>query len=264
MELNQDLIEEGKALVVKCESAERMTAESRFELGRWAEKCAPAQEKNCGSVASPTGGVRIAPNTALEEYADEVGVSFATLKGYRDIANAWGDDDPTGLSWTVARKLAYRTDRMSLISAVFEAYGKVTPKTIDDYEAHLRAENARREAILQPQFTDVTEDEEFWVEDEVENDTDFIYDPVNPPINTQPRKHGFSGPIRKLFSVVEHVRAAKALIIEESIPSVDYANDEHFEEILGACDTIVTEIMDYREMVVAKRVKAGLSPEVAS
>lgn len=257
MELNQDLIEEGKALVVKCESAERMTAESRFELGRWAEKCAPAQEKNCGSLASPTGGVRIAPNTALEEYADEVGLSFATLKGYRDIANAWGDDDPTGLSWTVARKLAYRTDRMNLIDAVFKMFGKVTPKTIDDYEKHVQSENARREALLTQQVREAEvlesmEETEDWVED----DTTYC-PPVTTTTTTTTTRHGYSNPIRKLFSAVEHVKAAHALFQEESVPSVDLT-EENFEEVLGACDTIITEIMAYREALVAKRVKAGL------
>lgn len=256
MELNQDLIEEGKALAVKCESAERMTAETRFELGRWINRAVPQQTGNNQHTSTAT-----TVGELLKAYAEAIGFSSATLEQYRDVTIAWGDDDPSGLSWTVARKLAYRTDRMSLIDSVFQMFGKVTSTTIDAYETHLRDENRRRQQMLE-QVPETDNYEEEW-DDEVEDETTFIYDPVQPPINlNQNKKHGFSGPVRKLFSVVEHVRAAKALFVEESIPSVDFENDEHFEEILSACDTIVTEIIDYREMVVAKRVKAGLSPEV--
>ncbi len=252
MELNQDLIEEGKALVTQLESSERVTCEDRLAIGRWSLRCAPAGTGQ-GTSSAVAGDV-------VGEYADAVGLAKNTLQEYRDVAARWEGEDASGLSWTLARKLAYRTDRQALIAAVFEKFGKVTPTTLSKYENWIRDENKRREEILQPVFTDQTEDEEFWDEEEVE--VEYIYDPVNPPINTQPRKHGFSGPIRKLFAVVEHVKAAKEILMEESIPSVDYSNDEHFEEILTACDTIVTEIMDYREQVVAKRVKAGLSPEV--
>lgn len=256
MELNQDLVEEGKALVVQTEQAERMTCEGRLALGRWALKVAPIQPEGrpSGETPTPVGVI-------LQEYADAIGAAFGTVRQYRDIAHAWGNAPVDGLAWSVVRKLCYREDREEFTAAVFAAYGKVTEYTIELYLARIRDENKRREEMLQPQFTDeVIEGEEDWEEEE---EVEYIYDPVQPPINiNQPRKHGFSGPIRKLFAVVEHVRAAKALIVEESIPSVDYANDEHFEEILAACDTIVTEIIDYREMVVAKRVKAGLSPEV--
>lgn len=261
MELNQDLIEEGRALVVKTEAAERMTSEGRLALGRWAEKCV-AQRSGQGARNDLTSGPTVPEVDLLGAYAGEIGVARETLRKYRDVAIAWGDAPADGLSWGVIRRLAYRTDREEYSRLVFEKYGKVTEYTIQMYEAFKAERQKQQEQILQPVFTDeVIEGEEDWDEEE-ETEQEFIYDPVNPPLNTQPRKHGFSGPIRKLFAVVEHVRAAKALIVEESIPSVDYANDEHFEEILSACDTIVTEIMDYREMVVAKRVKAGLSPEV--
>lgn len=258
MELDQNLVEEGKALVVKTEQAERMTSEGRLALGRWAQKVAPAQEVGTNrhtTLGSPTGEASL-----LAAYASAIGVAVGTVRNYRDISVAWGDAPADGLAWGVIRKLAYRTDREEYSRLVFEKFGKVTEYTIELYEASKREAEKRNEEMLQPQFTDQTEDEEFW--DEEETEVEYIYDPVNPPINTQPRKHEYSNPVRKLFSAVEHVKAAKAILVEESMPSTDYGNDEYFEEILTACDTIVTEIMDYREQVVAKRVKAGLSPEV--
>lgn len=256
MELNQDLIEEGKALVVKCDSSERMTCESRMELGRWVEKVVPQVPSGTRTDLAPVGA-------RLEDYAEAIGVDPNTLRRYRDVAVQWGDDDYSGLTWSAVRKLAPREDKLTVVAAVFEKYGRVTEYTIQCYNTWIQSENIRRQKENQQQIIETAEDtfEEDW--DEEETEVEYIYDPVQPPINiNQPRKHGFSGPIRKLFSVVAHVQAAKALLQEESIPSVDFENDEHFEEIMSACDTIVTEIIDYRAMVVAKRVKAGLSTKV--
>lgn len=255
MELNQDLVEEGKALVGLCESSERMTCEARFQLGRWVSKVAPQQFGNNQHTSTAT-----TVGELLRIYADAVGCSPKTLEQYRDIVIAWGDEEPSGLSWTVARKLAYRSDKVQLINAVFQMFGKVTPKTIEDYEAHLREENARREALLQQ----TSEEEEVeWEEEWVEEEIEVISTTSDPTTsNPTPRKHGFSAPIRRLFSVVEHVRSAKALFDEEHVPTVDVHNDENYEEIMGAFDTIITEMMAYREALMEMRVKAGLSPEL--
>lgn len=255
MELNQDLIEEGKALVVKAEQAERMTCENRLELGRWALKLAPKKPLGTNQYSE---GSSTDEASLIAAYADAIDLKPITLCNYRDVAAAWGNEDSMGLSWGVLRRLAYRDDRHELITAIFEKYGKVTEPTFDKYTAWLREENTRRQALLQQQVREAEvlesmEEEEEWVE----NDTDYVCPPVTTTTTTTTTRHGYSNPIRKLFSAVEHVKAAHALFQEESVPSVDLT-EENFEEVLGACDTIITEIMAYREALVAKRVKAGL------
>ncbi len=94
------LVERGRAL------ADADRGEPRFEIGDLA-----LEAEAIGSPGVSTGAL-----DRLRQYAEDIGMSFSTLREYRRVAEAWTNDTRVSLvAWTVHRDLAREPDRAALI-----------------------------------------------------------------------------------------------------------------------------------------------------
>lgn len=91
----QELVEAGRRAV------ERL-GDAKWELGDLANEAAPLQ--------TPGGSVTGAHHR-LREFADEIGLPFDTLRGYRNVAAHWPHEErQNSLGWTAHRELLKADD----------------------------------------------------------------------------------------------------------------------------------------------------------